>query len=71
MLIQWKALNKRRVAALLMISLVAVLYTTIWDNYLVSNRIWWYDPNLVTGITLGWVPIEEYLFFILETFLVG
>jgi lycopene cyclase domain-containing protein len=33
--------------------------------------VWWYDPELVTGITIGWVPIEEYSFFILQTFLAG
>jgi lycopene beta-cyclase len=51
--------------------LVAVIYTTPWDNYLVATGVWWYDPALVTGILLGWVPIEEYTFFILETVLVG
>jgi lycopene cyclase domain-containing protein len=51
--------------------LVALLYTTPWDNYLVATRVWWYDPNLVTGITLGWVPIEEYTFFVLQTLLTG
>ena len=30
--------------------LVALLYTTPWDNYLVATRVWWYDPQLVTGI---------------------
>ena len=50
---------------------VAVLYTFPWDNYLVATRVWWYDPNLVTGITLGWVPIEEYTFFVLQTLLTG
>lgn len=48
---------------------VAVLYTTPWDNYLVATRVWWYDPALVTGLVLGWVPIEEYTFFILQTLL--
>ena len=47
--------------------LVAVLYTTPWDNYLVATRVWWYDPALVTGIVLGWVPIEEYTFFVVQT----
>ncbi|MEJ2750438.1 MAG: lycopene cyclase domain-containing protein, partial [Anaerolineae bacterium] len=42
--------------------LVALIYTTPWDNYLVATNVWWYDPALVTGITLGWVPIEEYTF---------
>jgi lycopene cyclase domain-containing protein len=50
---------------------VALLYTTPWDNYLVATRVWWYDPTLVTGITLGWVPLEEYTFFVLQTLTTG
>jgi lycopene cyclase domain-containing protein len=50
---------------------VALVYTTPWDNYLVATRVWWYDPQLVTGITIGWVPIEEYTFFVLQTLLTG
>ncbi|MCB9430397.1 MAG: lycopene cyclase domain-containing protein [Ardenticatenaceae bacterium] len=50
---------------------VAVVYTTPWDNYLVATRVWWYDHNLVTGIVLGWVPIEEYTFFVVQTVLTG
>jgi lycopene beta-cyclase len=51
--------------------LIALIYTTPWDNYLVANRVWWYEPALVTGLTLGWVPIEEYTFFVLQPVLVG
>jgi lycopene cyclase domain-containing protein len=51
--------------------LIALVYTTPWDNYLVATGVWWYDPALVTGIVLGWVPIEEYTFFILQPILVG
>ena len=47
--------------------IVAVLYTTPWDNYLVATNVWWYNPELVTGIVLGWVPIEEYTFFVVQT----
>jgi lycopene cyclase domain-containing protein len=50
---------------------IAVLYTTPWDNYLVATRVWWYEPRLVCGVTLGWVPLEEYLFFVLQTLLTG
>ena len=50
---------------------VAVLYTTPWDNYLIASRVWWYDPQLVTGILLGWVPLEEYIFFMLQPLLTG
>jgi lycopene cyclase domain-containing protein len=51
--------------------LLAVVYTTPWDNYLVATGVWYYNPDLVTGIVLGFVPIEEYTFFVLETILAG
>ncbi len=57
--------------ALLVLAVLAVVYTTPWDNYLVATSVWWYDPRLVAGITLGWVPIEEYTFFVLQTLLTG
>ena len=51
--------------------LLAVLYTTPWDNYLVATGVWSYNPQLVTGIIFGWVPLEEYIFFVAETLLCG
>jgi lycopene cyclase domain-containing protein len=50
---------------------LAATYTTPWDNYLVAMGVWYYDPELVTGILFGYVPLEEYTFFVLETFLIG
>ena len=50
---------------------LALLYTTPWDNYLVATGVWYYNPALVTGMVLGWVPIEEYTFFIVQTALAG
>lgn len=50
-------------------SLIAVVYTTPWDNFLVATRVWWYDPAKVWGLRLGWVPLEEYLFFALQPLL--
>lgn len=58
-------------AAVLLHVIVAVVYTTPWDNYLVATGVWHYDPALVTGIVLGWVPIEEYTFFVVQTVLAG
>ncbi|MDX2161577.1 MAG: lycopene cyclase domain-containing protein [bacterium] len=58
-------------ATLAGLATVAVAYTTPWDNYLVATRVWWYDPKLVTGIVFGWVPLEEYTFFVLQTLLTG
>ena len=51
--------------------LLAVIYTTPWDNYLVATSVWYYSPKLVTGWVIGYVPIEEYTFFVLETILSG
>jgi len=63
----------RRVHLTMLIGLatIAVVYTTPWDNYLVATRVWYYDPRLVLNIPLGYVPLEEYLFFILQSFLTG
>jgi lycopene cyclase domain-containing protein len=56
--------------AIPLLCLLALVYTTPWDNYLVATHVWWYDPRLVTGIVLGWVPVEEYTFFVLQPILV-
>lgn len=50
---------------------IALVYTTPWDNYLVATNVWWYDNDLVTGITIGYVPIEEYTFFVVQTLMTG
>lgn len=52
------------------LSVVAFLYATPWDNYLVKNEIWAYGIDRVVG-TIGYVPIEEYMFFVLQTFFTG
>lgn len=58
-------------AMLLAHIVVAVLWTTPWDNYLVATRVWWYDPALVTGLTIWYVPIEEYTFFVVQPIMTG
>jgi lycopene cyclase domain-containing protein len=56
---------------LALLMLIALVYTTPWDNYLVASRVWWYDPDQVAGVTLGWVPVEEYIFFLLQPLMTG
>ncbi len=58
-------------AILLLHVTLALVYTTPWDNYLVATSVWWYDPAKVTGIVLGYVPIEEYTFFLVQPILTG
>lgn len=61
----WAALR-----ALGLIVAAALLYTTLWDNYLVFRGVWGYGGGRVLGV-IGYVPIEEYLFFILQPILTG
>ena len=55
---------------LALITGIAFVYTTPWDNYLVANEVWTYPPDRVWA-TVGYVPVEEYAFFVIETLMVG
>lgn len=50
--------------------LLALVYTTPWDNYLIARGVWGYGEGRVL-FTLGWVPFEEYLFFVVQTLITG
>ena len=50
--------------------LLALVYTTPWDNYLIARGVWGYGVDRVL-FTLGWVPFEEYLFFVVQTLITG
>ncbi len=52
------------------LSVLALVYSTPWDNYLVKIGVWGYPEGRVLGV-IGYVPIEEYCFFILQTILTG
>lgn len=51
---------------ILFLCILAVAYTTPWDNYIIYHKAWWYRKDAVLG-TIGYVPIEEYMFFIIQT----
>ena len=50
--------------------LIPFVYTTPWDNYLVARGVWSYPPERVLA-RLGYVPVEEYAFFVLQTLITG
>lgn len=52
-------------AALLIVTALAVVYTTPWDRLLIDMGVWSYGANTVTGRLWG-VPYEEILFFVLQ-----
>lgn len=57
--------------ALAVLIVVAVLYTAPWDNHLIAAGVWWYSPARISGIAIGQIPLEELLFFPLQTLLIG
>lgn len=52
--------------SILILSLIALLYTIPWDNYLIVEGIWFYDNNRISNLILS-IPIEECGFMILQT----
>lgn len=60
----------RAVPALAGVVLLALVYTTPWDSELIRRGVWGYGPERVIG-TIGLIPIEEYMFFILQPLLAG
>ena len=70
-ILTWRSINKPFWIAVLIHVFLAIVYTTPWDNYLVATRVWYYNPRLVSGIVFGYVPLEEYTFFCLQTLFVG
>ncbi len=53
-----------------LIGLIAFSYTILWDNFLVWRGVWSYGPERVLA-TVGYVPVEEYAFFLLQPVLTG
>jgi lycopene cyclase domain-containing protein len=53
-----------------LIVLIALVYTTPWDNYLIARGVWEYAPGSVTA-TVGLAPVEEYMFIVLQPIVAG
>ncbi len=68
-----KVAQRRWAAAitLLILIVVATFYTIPWDNHLIATGVWWYSASRISGISFGSIPLEELLFFPLQTLLVG
>ncbi|MEM0967352.1 MAG: lycopene cyclase domain-containing protein [Verrucomicrobiota bacterium] len=52
------------------LAIIAFVYTTPWDNFLVQQGVWYYGVDrVIEAAIIGYVPFEEYLFFILQPFM--
>jgi lycopene cyclase domain-containing protein len=50
---------------------ITYVWTIPWDNWMAARGTWDYDPRLLLGIQIGWIPLEEYLFMGLMTVVIG
>jgi len=63
--------SRRLLVTLAVLSVVAVVYTAPWDNLIITQGVWSYGPRQVLGVVIGHVPLEEYIFYVLQVFLAG
>jgi lycopene cyclase domain-containing protein len=46
-----------------MVTLIALVYTVPWDNYLIQRGVWWYGEGRVTVVFWN-APLSEYVFIL-------
>ena len=73
LLVLWWRETARRLPwkSVLQLLLVVYLATTPWDSAAVKHGLWEFPEGKTWGIRIGNLPLEEYLFFGLQTLLTG
>ncbi len=66
-----RTLTPRGLAPMGLLLVVVYVATSPWDNLAVKWGLWGFAPERIWGLKLGYLPLEEYLFFGLQTLLVG
>ncbi|HWE61373.1 MAG TPA: lycopene cyclase domain-containing protein [Chloroflexota bacterium] len=64
-------LDRATCRILLLTAGAALLYTAPWDNAIILNGVWSFSRARVVSIVIGVVPLEEYLFYVLQVGLTG
>jgi len=59
----------RHLAFVAGLSAVVLVWTSPWDNAAVAMGLWSFDLGRTSGLVIGRLPIEEYAFFLLQTWL--
>lgn len=47
------------------VAVIAFVYTTPWDSYMIRREVWWYGDGRVSA-RLFEVPLGEYIFFVIQ-----
>lgn len=71
LILWWGTVKRLPWKAVLPLLLVVYLATAPWDNVAVKHGLWDFPEEKTWGIRLGYLPLEEYLFFGLQALLTG
>ena len=52
------------------VTVIALVYTTPWDSYMIKSGVWRYGDGVVTA-RLVEVPLGEYMFFVVQPLIAG
>jgi lycopene cyclase domain-containing protein len=66
-----RSLGREHIVALVALAAIALLYTSPWDNYLVIRGVWTFDRDKIANWFIWRVPLEEYVFYLLQVLLTG
>lgn len=61
----------RNLRPILLTTLIVGTYYSLSDYIAVAEEIWYFDPEKISGVMIGHLPVEEILFFFLTAFLVA
>ncbi|KAK6512031.1 hypothetical protein TWF481_000929 [Arthrobotrys musiformis] len=48
---------------------IALVSTIPWDSYLIDTKVWSYPDHVIIGAVFWRIPIEEYFFFVIQTYI--
>lgn len=65
-LITWPFISRLELFKIGFVCTMAFVYTTPWDNYIIFHDAWMYKPKNILAV-IGYVPVEEYMFFVIQT----
>ena len=69
-LVGWRVF-RGNLRAVLVPPLLGTLFFSAIDEVAVRAGVWFFDPAQVLGWRIGWLPVEEVLFFFLTGLLVS
>ena len=68
--IGWR-IFRRNLRAVVLPAVAGAVFFSLIDQVAVRGGLWFFDPRQILGWYIGWLPVEEVLFFLLTSLLVS